>query len=81
MFYTLDQIKTFFGYLESMGLTCDFSMGNINVPQDFERIVREYFGASIARLILDTEALKDIPLLVNGTDWEQAIAKWRLSLS
>lgn len=81
MAYTAEQIKTFFGYLSRENLPIDFSQENIKGDVTFESLINKHFGVSIARLILCDEAIVDAPLRINGTPWEQAIAKWRMSLS
>jgi hypothetical protein len=80
MYLSHDQIKTFFDRVAESTLECGFSMADINTQEDFYRLVDRYFGKSISRLILDEDALQDIPLLINGTAWEQVIAKWRMCL-
>jgi hypothetical protein len=78
---TYEQIKSFFDYVAHSNLVCDLSIEDIKTPRDFNAMVHRYFGAYLSWIILEEEALVDAPLLINGTSWEQVIAKWRMSLS
>jgi len=79
--FTQEQIALFFAVISDLNLTCDIPEGVARTPAEFNVTINKFFGASMARLILCEEAIVDAPLHINGTPWEQLIAKWRMSLS
>jgi hypothetical protein len=76
-----DQINLFFSMASDKGLPISFCFKDTKGDHElFCSLIRKHFGKSISDLILLDETLVGIPLIINGTPWEELIARWRLGL-